>query len=317
MVDYTLTVTNSGPEVATNVRVLELVPYGTTVVSITANNPDFTGEYCSLGGSCYLGSMYMTTVATIHVTLKVNADYQGSTVVNTAQVSADQADTDPADNIASATTNVTRSADLSVDKKDLSDPVNAGGILLYQLIVSNSGPSDAQNVQVKDTLPVGVSFVDASPGCTESGGLVTCNLGTLGAGDTVSLLIQVKVNGGLPDGTQITNQAQVLSTTGDPASGNNTDSEVTTVKQSPLNPTDLQITKTATPNPVIASQNLTYTLQVKNNGPAPATSVIVVDALPSGVTFVSATATQGVCNSGVTCSLGDMAVGATAPLPSW
>ena len=81
-----------------------------------------------------------------------------------------------------------------------------------------------------------------------------------------------------------------------------------------MNPTDLQITKSDSPDPVLAGQNLTYTLVVKNNGPAVATSVMVVDALPSGVSFVSATSTQGVCNSGVTCSLGNLAVGGTVTI---
>ena len=48
-ITYTLTVTNAGPAAATNARVLELVPAGTTVVTITANNPDDAGAYCSPG----------------------------------------------------------------------------------------------------------------------------------------------------------------------------------------------------------------------------------------------------------------------------
>jgi uncharacterized repeat protein (TIGR01451 family) len=78
---------------------------------------------------------------------------------------------------------------------------------------------------------------------------------------------------------------------------------------------DLVLTKSDSPDPVTQGSNLTYTIQVQNNG-APATDVVVTDTLPSQVDFVSATPSQGTpCDrtgSTVTCTLGNMAAGATA-----
>lgn len=51
---------------------------------------------------------------------------------------------------------------------------------------------------------------------------------------------------------------------------------------------DLSIDKTDEPDPVTAGGALLYTLTVANSGPDAATNVVVVDALPSGTTFVSA-----------------------------
>lgn len=77
-------------------------------------------------------------------------------------------------------------------------------------------------------------------------------------------------------------------------------------------PADLSITKTAAPTGSMpAGSNLTYTLTVTNHGPNPAFGARVTDTLPAGVTFVSATASQGSC-SGPNCSLGDMSSGASA-----
>ncbi len=77
---------------------------------------------------------------------------------------------------------------------------------------------------------------------------------------------------------------------------------------------DLEIAKTAAPIPAYLGSNLTYTLTVTNHGPSIATAVQVTDDLPAGLTFVSATPSQGTCISAspVSCSLGDLSNGASA-----
>ena len=50
---------------------------------------------------------------------------------------------------------------------------------------------------------------------------------------------------------------------------------------------DLEITNVDAPDPVVAGQNLTYTITVTNNGPDPAGTVSLTDTLPAGTTFVS------------------------------
>ncbi len=70
---------------------------------------------------------------------------------------------------------------------------------------------------------------------------------------------------------------------------------------------DLSITKIDSPDPVNVGSTLTYTIQVQNLGPDPATGVTVTDQLPKGVDFVSAVATSGQCarkGRKVTCDLG-------------
>lgn len=76
--------------------------------------------------------------------------------------------------------------------------------------------------------------------------------------------------------------------------------------------TDLQITKTDTPDPVVAGTDLRYDITVTNLGSNPGENVRVVDTLPAGVTYVSNTA--GCVESPVgtlTCNLGTIAAGAS------
>ncbi|MFN0123290.1 MAG: SBBP repeat-containing protein, partial [Blastocatellia bacterium] len=83
------------------------------------------------------------------------------------------------------------------------------------------------------------------------------------------------------------------------------------------NRADLALTKTASPNPVIAGQDLRYTLTVKNNGPDKATEVYLRDTLPPGVTYVSSGASEGFCtgnDTSVNCQIGEINNGATVTI---
>jgi uncharacterized repeat protein (TIGR01451 family) len=75
---------------------------------------------------------------------------------------------------------------------------------------------------------------------------------------------------------------------------------------------NLALTKTDPMGRQPTGRNMTYTLTVANAGPRAAYEVVATDQLPSSVTFVSATPTQGNCTrSGVTvtCSLGTIQSG--------
>jgi uncharacterized repeat protein (TIGR01451 family) len=84
----------------------------------------------------------------------------------------------------------------------------------------------------------------------------------------------------------------------------------------PGNFADLSLTKTDSPDPVLAGQVLTYQLTATNAGPAAATNVLVLDELPAAATLLSATASQGTgCDAAsgrVTCRAGNLNAGGSA-----
>src|SRR5262249_41111581 len=74
----------------------------------------------------------------------------------------------------------------------------------------------------------------------------------------------------------------------DPNPGNNSAAATATPQQA-----DLQVTKAVSnPTPNVGD-TITYTVTLRNAGPDPATNVTIRDVLPSGVTFVSASPSQG------------------------
>ncbi|MEO8428176.1 MAG: Calx-beta domain-containing protein, partial [Verrucomicrobiota bacterium] len=70
---------------------------------------------------------------------------------------------------------------------------------------------------------------------------------------------------------------------------------------------DLSVSVTDSPAPVTVGRPLTYSVTVHNSGPSLSSGVILTNALPAGVSFVSAVSDQGQCletNGIVVCDLG-------------
>jgi hypothetical protein len=58
------------------------------------------------------------------------------------------------------------------------------------MTVTNKGPDAATNVQLADPAPAGITFLSATPSqgtCSVAASLITCNLGTIAPGQTVTV----------------------------------------------------------------------------------------------------------------------------------
>lgn len=229
-ITYSVTVTNNGPGVAADVTLTDPLPAGVTFVS--ASSP--AGWNCTTPAvgangtiTCTIPILVDGAVETFTFVVTPGAAAAPS-VSNTATVSATTTDADNSNDTSTAVTTVNPVADVSITKSDAPDPATAGSSLTYTLVVSNAGPSTAQGVVATDTLPAGVAFVSANPtagSCSQAAGTVTCNLGDVNNGASVTITIVVTPSAA---GT-LNNSASVSSSTGDPAAGNNSASSTTTV----------------------------------------------------------------------------------------
>jgi len=250
------------------------------------------------------------------VSLELTAD-EAVDINDTAIVSSDTPDPDTGNNMAMGSISVTALADLALTKEDSPDTVIAGETLTYTLEVTNNGPSTAVNVLIEDIVPAGTSIVSVSPAGSCNAGVpgdstqpTTCTFDSLGVGDMGTMIIVVTV---LPDTLGILhNDAQVSSATFDNNNANDLASTDTVVDSE----ADLVVTKTDSPDPVLAGAPLAYTIDVTNNGPSTSLDVMLSDTLPAAVSFDNANATNGgPCNfvvlDVVECELGDLAPGET------
>lgn len=291
---YTITTTNAGPGTANNVSVTDPLPVGTTFISCTASQGSCSGPAIGANGTvtANFGTVGSPGFATLSILVNVTAP-GGITLTNTAVTTSSTPDPATANNVASATTlvNADGLADLVITKSDSPDPVVSGNNLTYTIGVDNNGPDPAAAVVVTDTLPPGTTFVSCSSSLgtcsgppTGSTGTVTANLGTMGPLDPLAVITLV-VNVNAAAGSSVTNTASVSSQTADSNLANNSATATTSVTTTAS--TDLSITKTDSPDPVLSGNNLTYTITVDNIGPNNATNVEISDPLPGGTTFVS------------------------------
>ena len=116
------------------------------------------------------------------------------------------------------------------------------------------------------------------------------------------------------EGGDFNNEAIVRSGSTDSNLTNNQDIDGLTI----VPVSDLQLTKSDVPDPVIAGQTITFV--DRHNGPSTATNAVVLDDLPAGVVVTSISGSGGAtCNSGVpgdaarpaSCRFGTIASGAS------
>ena len=302
---YTLTAHNLGAGDASGVTITDPLPPGTAFVAASAGCANTAGTV-----TCTIGST-LAGLDAVPVTITVTAPTSGATTItNTATVHAANEPTLLAgNNSATASVTVPPPAALGLAKTSSASVVSGGSTITYTIVASNAGSGSSDNVSVVDTLPGSVAFVSASGGCANSAGVVTCSAGTLAASASATFAITVTAPSPATD-TLLTNTASVSGTNEPTANqGNNTASNVTTVLGEP----DVTLTKAAAPDPVITGNNLTYTLTPHNIGTGTAAGVTIIDPLPAGTTFVSASA--GCTNSAgtVICTIGTIAPASDGP----
>ncbi len=225
---YTLKVTNNGPDTAKNVSVTDTLPTQADYVSAGSSDSNWACGQASGVVTCTRTSLVVGDAGDISVVVK--APVAGGTLSNAVSVSADTSDPVAENNTPAALETSVLAADLSINGTGSSEPVPVGGMLTYALNVSNSGPSDASNVQVSYSLPAGVSYVGGSGTgwtCDQVSGVVTCTLtDALVAGNSSTLSLQVSV----PDQTgSMTSTFDVSSDVMDPHIDDNESSVSSTV----------------------------------------------------------------------------------------
>jgi uncharacterized repeat protein (TIGR01451 family) len=319
--DYTLAVSNNGQVGVNNFTVKDYLPAGLQFVSASAGGTHNAGTVT-------WNNLSILAVETFYLTVRVKyigpmsngketnwaeiCDYNGvagnlsnphdtdSTPCNGTGNSEDDVSsgsiipTPPAGNI-----------DVNINKLVngvKSYAAYSGEVVIFTMVVGNSGTVAANNFTVKDYLPAGLTFVAAQNGGTHSAGVVTWNGISLAPGATTTVSFTAKFTGLVKK----TNYAEVCDYNGmsgsltpkdtdsnpcnwntKPGEDDDSSAEVT-----PLY-IDLNINKLVNgvkEYQAYSGETVNFTMVVGNSGNTTATNFSVNDYLPAGLVYVQGSA---------------------------
>jgi len=149
--------------------------------------------------------------------------------------------------------------------------------------IANTGGSNSPSVTLSDSFS-GAAYVSAaaSQGTCSGTGPISCSLGTIASGGSATVTLVLNAN---TIGTITSNATVGDASASDPNTTNNNSSASITV----LPASDLGVTVTDSPDPVVGGSNVTYTITTTNNGPDTSPGSTVNITLSGGGTIVSTT----------------------------
>ncbi|HLN95136.1 MAG TPA: hypothetical protein VK183_05820, partial [Flavobacterium sp.] len=306
-VTYTITVTNQGPQNASNVLVTNPIPAGITNFSWSGNSQNGTNTALS----SIIVTLNAGTTVTFTVTLDVPIGFTGN-LTSTANVSSPTGDPNPANNQNIADTDTQAGAGTTADVvltiADNQTTYTAPGTLAYTVTVTNLGPIAATGIQVGVPVPTGITSFSWT-GNSQSGANtdLTDTIATLAAGASITYTVTVQVPAGFTGDLVVAGTATPVTT--DPNTANNAAAD----KDVPDGGADIVVVNGDNTSNFIAGQTRTYTVTVTNYGPEVATNVVVQGNVPSGITasqmFWSGPSGSG--SGALTATIPTLAVGET------
>ena len=274
-VKWTLTITNNGPNNATGVKIVDVLPEGFTYINSTL---DYNDE-----DEIYVGNLAVGQSMDIDIICLVETT---GNYTNFANVTGREYDYDLDNNEDNESIIVDPASDMEVEKTVDDNQPEYGDYVYWTIVVRNNGPDVAHNVVVQDKLPVGLEYIsdDSEGDYNPQTGI--CDIGILEVGDEASIEIYTRIN---KTGILV-NNVNVTAHEYDYDLDNNQDNESVEVKPS----ADIEIIKTVNNTSPNYLDTVKWTVIVKNNGPDTATNIEVEEIIPDGLILINLTVSKGV-----------------------
>lgn len=282
LVKWTLTVSNNGPDRATNVRVIDELPDGFSYVNSTLTKGTYSDEVFTID--------YLDVGENVVIEIITLVEKTGDSI-NFANVTSDGYDIDLTNNEDNESIFVNPAADLSVEKSVSDSNPDFNDIITWTIEIVNNGPDIAHNIVAKDLLPESLIWIedDGMGDYDHLTGMLFID--ELDIDESYVLSIDCRVNGtGI-----IQNNVSVDADEYDHNRTNNFDNETIEVEKS----ADVSVIKSVNNSAPNYNDLVKWTLVISNAGPDKATNVFIEDALPEGLVLVNYTATKGIYDKGM------------------
>ncbi|ALL07954.1 hypothetical protein AQ505_22205 [Pedobacter sp. PACM 27299] len=310
-ISYTINVKNAGPSNVTAATITDNLPVGFTVLNWTAtsqNGAVISGPANGIGNVSVTAAIPAGTAnVQIVVNGKVNANFAGTSLINTATATPEAGVTDPTPGSSTVTTSISKIANVRISKSGPAD-IGVGEMMTYNLRIVNDGPSDAIGVLINDVIPpnleAGATWTSTlQGGATLSQASGTGDLSLTGSIPSGTGIIEISIIGKVKannlDKTVFTNTATANFPSGsliiDPDLSSNTSTVPTIINNDPV----LKVSKSG-PATVNIGDPIQYTIVVRNGGAGDILNAMISDPVPAdvAVTSWSATVTGGATLNG-------------------
>jgi len=309
-VTFEITVKNSGPQTATGVQVKDLLPSGYEYVVYSST----AGQYFNTTGIWDIGTIPTGSSESLLIGAKVNTTGDYNNIAEVYASNEPDPDSTPNNNVSGEDdissvllTPVPAVADLSIEKKVINNILNpaVGSQISFSITLTNSGPSNATGIIVKDVLPSGYDYIfynSTSGAYNPATGEWTPGIILAGNSHTLILNVFVKAPTGTAD--EYLNIAEIMTADqhdpdSTPGNGIATEDDYDSISVTPvIVMADLSIKKTALNQDAVhdVGSTVIFTVTVTNDGPADASGVRVKDLLPPGFTYQTSSPTSGLYN---------------------
>jgi|GEM_PF-687515 len=320
---YTLVVNNTGPSNAVQAVITDAVPAdikNVTWVAVKTGAANVTEGGTGSGNNLTVkADIPAGTGNQVLITVKgtIDAGFAG-VLTNRAVVTPSETGNPPV-NSGDVITNILNKSGISIVK---SGPtlVDAGRTLRYTLEVTNTGPGNAMNAEIRDAVPAGLNNISWSATAMNGAQLKSAAAGTTNPVSITADLpvgpgkVIVQISADVPANTALTSVDNTASVK--PAEPGNPDVVSNKVTTAIVKNVNINLTKSA-PATLKAGQEITYTLALSNTGPSEASAANLSDRVPAQIGNVSWTSTVSggaVITSGATGTGNDLGLIVNLPV---
>jgi uncharacterized repeat protein (TIGR01451 family)/gliding motility-associated-like protein len=312
IVTTTITVKNLGPQTAKGINVSSTIP---SILEYIAQ----TGGLTKTGNvlSATLDSLVKDGVKVYTYTAKVIGK---GTATITATGTSTTTDPNPNNNngtgtggttITSGGTVITEGADVVITIRTDKLTYAKGDTVTTTITVTNLGPKTAKGINIVSAIPGTLTYLSQTGGLVKNGSILTASIDSL-IKDGIKVYTYKSILN-----TDVETRVAVggTSTTPDPNPNNNngTGAGTAIINQGKVDNTvaDVAVVITADKAKAKSGESVNFLLTLTNNGPATAKQVVLVNPIPTGLTFVSSSTGQTLSNGAITVSLDSLEKGQT------
>ena len=279
-ITYSIVITNNGFSEATLVEVTDIVKGSGEIISCVDNNgKSYSGSVWTIDSIAAGQSVTLTVI--VHVTAE-------GMIANNVTAKSKENNTPVTNETPEA--EVLPDVKLNITKELVTvGPIYVGDDITYTITISNNGESVAHNVVVNDTIKGNGVIVSCKDDNGKSYDGSVWTIDSVAAHDDIVLTVIVHVTG---EGT-IANNVTARS------DENDTNVSDETPDENVLPDVKLNITKElVTTGPIYVGDDITYTINVTNNGNSVAHNVVVNDVIKGSGVIVSCKDNNGKSYSG-------------------